>query len=75
VALAAERVPPWGKVQKDDYDFRWINGAPKQLLEAGCIYEYARESRKLRGLLVLLNPERKREPFETKKPFSSVDRQ
>jgi len=62
---AAERVPQWGKVQKDDYDFRWITGAPKQLLEAGCIYEYARESRKLRGLLVLMNPERKREPFET----------
>ena len=25
---AADRVTPWGKVQKDDYDFRWIKGAP-----------------------------------------------
>jgi hypothetical protein len=63
---AADRVTPWGKVQKDDYDFRWTNGAAKQhMLEAGCIYEYARESRKLRGLLVLMNPGREREPFET----------
>jgi hypothetical protein len=65
---AAERVPPWSKLQRDDYDFPWTNHAPKQLLEAGCIYEYARESRKLRGLLVLMNPRRKREPFETMVP-------
>jgi hypothetical protein len=50
----------------DDYDFRWIKGASKGLLEAGCIYEYARESRKLRCLLVLMDPKRKREPFEIK---------
>ena len=61
---AADHVTPWGKVQKDDYDFRWTNGAAKELLEAGCIYEYARESRKLRCLLVLMDPGRKREPFE-----------
>jgi hypothetical protein len=62
---AADRVTAWSKLQRDDYDFRWANGARKQLLEAGCIYEYVRESRKLRGLLVLMNPRRKREPFET----------
>ena len=65
---AADRVTPWGKVQMDDYDFRsWMKkgkDAPKQLLEAGCIYEYVRESRKLRCLLVLMDPKRKREPFE-----------
>jgi hypothetical protein len=63
---AYDRVTPWGKPEKDDYDFRsWMKGASKELLEAGCIYEYVRESRKLRGLLVLMNPERKREPLET----------
>ena len=63
---AADRVMPWGKVQKDDYDFRWTNGAAKQhMLEAGCIYEYSRESLKLRGLLELMNPGRDREPLET----------
>src|SRR5207249_7407852 len=50
---AAERLRPWGKPQSDDYDFRsWTKkDASKELLEAGCFYEYARESRKLRGLL------------------------
>jgi hypothetical protein len=61
---AAGRVSPLGKVQEDDYDFRRIKGSSKGLLEAGCIYEYARESRKLRCLLVLMDPKRKREPFE-----------
>lgn len=41
-----------------------MKGATRELLQAGCIYEYARESPKLRGLLVLMNPNRKREPFE-----------
>jgi hypothetical protein len=46
---AAERVPPWGKMQKDDYDFRsWIKKGERreELLSAGCLYEYARESHK-----------------------------
>ena len=48
---AAERVPPWGKVQKDDYDFSsWMEkGAREELLSAGCLYEYARESQKFRS--------------------------
>jgi hypothetical protein len=52
---AAERVPPWGKVQKDDYDFSsWMEkGAREELLSAGCLYEYARESQKFRSFLVL----------------------
>ena len=64
---ATERVKPWGKPQPDDYDFgSWAKGANKELLKAGCIYEYARESHKLRCLLVLLSEARKcgdSEPF------------
>lgn len=62
---AAERVKPWGKPQRNDYDFRsWTKGAPKELLNAGCIYEYARESRKLRCLLVLMKAAQKRRDSE-----------
>jgi autotransporter-associated beta strand protein len=51
---AAERVPPWGKVQRDDYDFcSWMKGASEERLSAGCLYEYARESHKFRCRLVL----------------------
>jgi hypothetical protein len=61
----AEHLTRWGKPQKDDYDFRnWMYRAKGALLKAGCLYEYARESGRLRGLLVLVNPKRKREPFE-----------
>jgi hypothetical protein len=61
---ATKRVKPWGKPQKDDYEFRsWAKDASKELLEAGCIYEYARESRKLRCLLVLITEARKRRDF------------
>jgi hypothetical protein len=35
---------------------------------AGCIYEYARESRKLRCLLALMNPNRPREIWEIERP-------
>ena len=58
---AAERVPHWGKMQKDDYDFRsWMKKDEREeLLSAGCLYEYARESHKFRCQLVLNN--RKRE--------------
>jgi hypothetical protein len=63
---AAERVKPWGKPQRDDYDFHsWAKGAPKELLKAGCIYEYARESRKLRCLLVLMSAAKKRRDSES----------
>ena len=50
------------KLQIDDYDFRsWAKGASKNCLSAGAVYEYARESRKLRCLLALMNPKRPRE--------------
>jgi hypothetical protein len=53
---AAKRVKHWHGIRQDDYDFRsWTKGARKERLQAGCIYEYARESRKLRCLLVMMN--------------------
>jgi hypothetical protein len=63
---AADRVKAWPrKLWIDDYDFRsWAKNAGKQLLRAGAIYEYARESRKLRCLLALMNPKRTREDWE-----------
>ena len=59
---AAKQVKPWPRtLRTDDYDFRsWATGASKSRLRAGAIYEYARESRKLRCLLVLMNPLRRR---------------
>jgi hypothetical protein len=54
-AWAAARLTPWGKPQKDDYDFRWAKDASEELLSAGWLYEYARESHKFRCLLVLDN--------------------
>jgi hypothetical protein len=66
---AANRVNAWGKLQKDDYDFRsWANDASKRLLQAGSIYEYARESRKVRCLLALMDPKRTREKWEMVRP-------
>ena len=48
----------WDKPQEDDYGFfkscNWTKGASKELLQIGCIWEYAREFRKLRGLLWLM---------------------
>jgi hypothetical protein len=62
----ANRVKRWSKLQEDDYDFRsWAERASKERLQAGCVYEYARESRKLRCLLALMNPARERKFFET----------
>jgi len=66
---AADRVKVWGELQKDDYDFRnWAKDASKQLLQAGSVYEYARESRKLRCLLALMDPKRPREQSERNLP-------
>jgi hypothetical protein len=66
---AADRVRPWRGLHEDDYDFRsWAKNASKQLLRAGAIYEYARESRKLRCLLALMDPRRPRENWEMVRP-------
>jgi hypothetical protein len=67
---AVDRVKPWPrKLQVGDYDFRsWATGASKNRLVAGAIYEYARESRKLCGLLALMNPKRLRENWEMVRP-------
>jgi hypothetical protein len=64
--LAAKHVVPWDKLQRNDYDFQsWTKDARNDenddLLNAGCCYEYARESHKLRCWLVLLELKRKRE--------------
>jgi len=67
----ADRVKEWRELQEDDYDFRsWagVKDASKQLLQAGSIYEYARESRKLRCLLALMNPKRRRNDWEIMRP-------
>jgi hypothetical protein len=66
---AANRVSAWCELLEGDYDFRsWAKDASKQLLQAGSIYEYARESRKLRCLLALMNPNRTREKWEMVRP-------
>jgi hypothetical protein len=53
---AAKRVVSSTRLNSNDYDFRgWAVRGSKELLRAGCVYEYARESRKLRCLLVLTN--------------------
>jgi hypothetical protein len=70
---AAERLAPRGNPEKDDYDFSgsrsWTEGANEELLNAGCLYEYARESHKFRCLLVLNN--RKRE--ERSGPLTCIE--
>ena len=51
---AREQVVPWGELEEDDYNFRsWARGASVDLLNAGCLYEYARESHKYRCQLIL----------------------
>ena len=54
--LAAERlVVPWGELRPNDYAFRgWARGGEGVMLLAGCVSN-ARESWKLRCLLVLID--------------------
>ncbi len=48
------RLAPWSSpMNEDDYHFAWATTVGMDTLSAGTIYEYARESRKLRGLLAL----------------------
>ena len=68
---AADRVKSWADPKENDYDFSiWAKDASKQLLQAGAVYEYARESRKLRCLLALMNPKRPRNAWEIMRPAS-----
>jgi hypothetical protein len=68
---AASRLVAWSNPQKDDYDFRcWMERASDDLLDVGCIYEYARESYEFRCLCALDKRERGQFPpiltkFET----------
>ena len=67
---AADRVQSWGReLQTDDYDFRsWAGSATKNCLQAGGVYEWARQSRRLRVLLVLMDPKRPRKDWEIARP-------
>ena len=66
---AFSRVKEWGKPESDDYDFStWTTGASKERLIAGALYESARESLKLRCLLVLMDKRRPREAWEMVRP-------
>jgi hypothetical protein len=66
---AAKRVVPWGKLQKDDCNFRhWVKDEKTEsieLLRASCLYEYARESHKLRCLLVFDSKQKPKELLGT----------
>jgi hypothetical protein len=66
---AFRRVRTWEELEEGDYDFSsWVKGASKNRLIAGALYEYARESVKLRGLLVLMDPKRRRRGWEMVRP-------
>jgi hypothetical protein len=73
---AAKRVVPWTQIRPNDYHFQWARNQNKELLRAGCVYEYARESRKLRCLLVLINSafqkEIQAEKTQTRAPFQGL---
>jgi hypothetical protein len=57
----AEFLRGWGELQKADYDFRsWAKKENPGLLNAGCLYEYARESQRFRCLLVIQNTPREK---------------
>jgi hypothetical protein len=76
---AAERVVPWSGLAPNDYDLKsWATARNTSLVRAGCVYEYARESQKLRCLLVLINAEfekeRQAEQSQTQsQPFHGSD--
>jgi hypothetical protein len=50
---AAPRLTQWDDIRRDDYDFWWMEDASEELLTAGCLYEYARESDRFRCMLVI----------------------
>jgi hypothetical protein len=73
---AAKRVVPWTQIWPNDYRFTWVSNENKEFLRAGCVYEYARESRKLRFLLVLINSAFQKalqaENTQTRPPFQGL---
>jgi hypothetical protein len=59
---AATQVTAWDKLWTNDYDFRnWAKTASDEVLNGGCLYEFARESRQFRCLLVLRNKPKPKE--------------
>jgi len=74
---ADKRVVPWTQLSRKDYNFRsWAAQGSKALLRAGCVYEYARESRKLRCLLVLtksaFQKAKQAEKTQSRPPFQGL---
>jgi hypothetical protein len=73
---ADSQLVPWGKIRSDDYDFQaWTKDASDEMLNAGCLYEYARESHTFRCWLVLRTKPKPKElcgtiPFLQFKPSS-----
>lgn len=68
---AADFLKPWDDLRKEDYDFgTWAENGRKKQLEAGCLWEYARESRKARGLLVLMRRRAKSRRKASRAPCS-----
>jgi hypothetical protein len=54
MAWMRKKVKPWPENQnRDDYHFSWATTVDLDTLNAGTLYEYARESQKLRGLFAL----------------------
>ncbi len=54
LAWVRKKVKPWPEnLNRDDYHFSWAMTVDLETLNAGTLYEYARESRKLRGILAL----------------------
>jgi hypothetical protein len=79
---AEARVIEWDKrgLQPEDYDFRsWASEKDHDAkhghfsLRLGVCYEYARESIKLRSLILLADPERKRARWESNCPLEFAD--
>jgi len=82
-ARARVQVKPWRSITRNDYDFPWaqefsepqgkrraVSAENRLRLLLGALYEYARESHRLRGLLALVDPQRKQKRWEDDCPES-----
>jgi len=63
VQEARQCVRRWAKPEKPDYAFDWAEQASKQLLEAGSLYEYAREAFEFRCVLAGIKSGKDRSDF------------
>lgn len=83
-AWARSQLKPWHGFTKSDTDFQWarklskaddlmkrsVPAKDRERLFLGTLYEYARECRRLRGLLAVTDPHRKRARWEKGWPVS-----